>query len=269
MPAEVRLELNTIEAERRISVRSFLSAVQASVDLLHELDRPISGGRLEWYFTELGVGSGIAVLAPEWIGADDDAVSDHEIEVAEQRVVERFVDGLAALDERAEWPESFSMDALQAALRIVDVMRDGIVSIRVSTGRTRSVELTERVIANVKDLIGERYTVLGSVEGQIETVSVARGRRYFSLRDEVEDRAIRCAFAREQFPEVRLALGRRVSVAGELAYSRVGQLVGVRSVTAIRLLDERTPPSVNEITGIAPEFTDHLPSEDFLNQEDG
>lgn len=267
MSGAIRLELKTEEGAHRIGVRSFLEAAQASAELLHELDQAVAEGKFEWFFTQLGIGSGIAVFAGEWTKTDEVLPPADEIERAEERIGERYVGGLAQLDHVAEWPADYSMEALQAAQRLAQVLGDGVTGIVASiAGRQAIATITERVIANVKDLIGESHVVLGSVEGIMETVSLARNQRVFRVRDAVDRKSVACTFSPAQFEDVRNALGRRVLVSGKLCYSKQGQLVAVRAVETIRVLEDRQLPSADELMGIAPDFADGLPAEIFINR---
>lgn len=108
------------------------------------------------------------------------------------------------------------------------------------------------------------YTTLGSVIGTIETLSIARSQPCFRIREEVGNRSVVCSFDRDTLPAVRDAFGRRALVRGTLAYSQRGGLVRVQHVDEIMSLDANEIDSVDHLIGIAPDFTDNMPSETFL-----
>jgi hypothetical protein len=263
MNAPITLHLGTREGEQSVRVRAFVEAIEATTIILRELDRTLFEGKFEWYFTKLEIGSGIAILAGSWTGEKTDGVPPESIESASQLIATRFVEGLSTLESRVEWPSDFTLTALSAARLLVAVRGDGITSITVSTPGMTPASLSLQVDRHVQEILGHRYAVLGSVEGIVETISL-KGSPFFCVRERVSRKSIKCSFGRSHLPDVRNALGRHALVYGLLSYSEYGGLLSVSTVDSLTLLDEAESTPVDQILGIAPDFTDGMTSDQFI-----
>lgn len=265
MSAEVELKLETLGYDERIDARVFLDALDASTSILYEVDQEFDGGSLSWYFTRLGVGSGHATIVSEWQGNPRSFGSAAEIDAHRQRVVDAFVDGLSLLDEGAEWPPYFNDAAMKATERLVGAIRGDITRITVSRTDGAFVSVTERVAANIKALTSASHTEIGSVEGLLESLSLAV-HPTVRLRDEASGRSIEARFKMHQFDALRDALNHRVLLSGELVYTARGRLSGLRSITSIRRLQDIGDVGIDQVLGLAPDMTGDLSTEDFLDR---
>jgi hypothetical protein len=265
MPAEIELNLETLGYEERIDARVFLDALDASTTILHEIDTELDGGSLNWYFTNLSVGSGHATMLSEWQGDIREFRSDGEIDIHRRRVADAFVDGLTLLDTRAEWPRSFNDAAIKATERLAGAIRGDVTRITASIVGGALASVTERITANIKELTTGNYSEFGSVEGLLESLSLA-GRPTVRIRDEVSGRSIEAGFRMSQFDILRDALNHRVLLSGELVYTARGRLNTLRTITFIRRLQETSAVGVDEVLGIAPNMTGDLTTEDYLDR---
>lgn len=266
----LRIELGTEPGQHRINARSFLAAIDAELEILSELDRELTGGKLAWFLTHLEVGSGIAVLQGDWALLDGDPL----IEAPDQRreledeIPRVFVAGMRTLDQQAStWPSAFSERALEAAQRLASVLQDEVISIRITAPKLEdSTVLSERLIANVKSLSVLRFKDLGAVEGTLVSVSMARRPYTFSVREPVHQRLVPCAFKLDQLETVRAALLKRVSVRGYVTYSEEGMPVRLSGIEDVEVLEP--PPSFDptRFFGLDRDFTEGVPAAEFVNR---
>lgn len=271
----VRVHLETEAGERRISVDAFIRAVQDSEIILSELDRSLAGGKLHWYFTDLRIGSGHAALAGEWEASQDDRVLfDAEYRRSlEIEIPSRFVDGLASLESGAgSWPKDFSERAVEAADRLARLVNGYVKEVRISAPElSKSVRITERISAAVRELQSRQYTDMGSIEGIVQSISAANHPYRFSIRDPLTGRLVQCNFNLDRIDEVRQSLLRRVSVRGQIRYTEDGIPVRLTGLESIEVIEPRGDFDVASLIGIAPDFTEGLPPEEYLrrNWDDG
>lgn len=92
---------------------------------------------------------------------------------------------------------------------------------------------------------------VGAVTGTVETVGI-RGGTWFTVYDDVFGRAVRCVYEDALAEEVAAALGRRVTVDGDLLYNRKGHVnrVSVRSLDVLPRDEEL--PTLAQMAGSMP-----------------
>ena len=262
MPARIDLNLYTDSSEPAIDATSFLTALQSSLDLLHELDGGVSDGKCQWRYVSLSVGSGLSTvegILPEEV---DDTVARERLE---RSLATHYIEGLAALESAPVQPTGWTLKALESALRVASVLNDGVSRIETAIPEAPPVTITERLIANVKEVLGHNFTDIGSIEGRLETISLAGRRPTFNVRSELTGHPVICSLG-SRLEEVKALLGKRVLVSGEVTYSRFGEPSEVSPVQSIRALAESNIPTVDEVAGIAPDITDGQPSGDYVRK---
>ena len=108
-----------------------------------------------------------------------------------------------------------------------------------------SVTLTEMLQVHVTELLGQREEVLGSVEGELEMVTL-RGRRYFNVYSLATGRATRCYFDADLTPTVKETLGKVVIVAGLIRSLPHEQGQEMTSVSMLEVVDSEDLPSPSD-----------------------
>ena len=270
----IRIELVTEPGHHRIDAAAFLSAIDAELEILSELDRELTGGKLEWFLTHLEISSGIAVMQGDWALLESDPLIE---DAAQRRELENdiprlFVEGIRTLDQQQDtWPRAFSDKALDAAERLASVLRerqqDQVISIRVSAPKIQETAfVSERLIANVKALSVQRFRDIGAVEGTLVSVSMARRPYTFSVRDPIHQRLIPCSFTLEQLDTVRDALWKRVSVRGYITYSEEGIPVRLSAIESLTVLEPAPKFDPARFFGLDRDFTDGLPAAEFVRR---
>jgi hypothetical protein len=251
----MHLDLHTDSPEPGINAASFLTALDAALEILRELDREVSSGRFQWRYTELAIGSGLSVVEGELAEVDFSPAAE---DVWSRELEALYFDGLASLDSRAGTPVGFNRRMVEAALRLASVLNDGVTAITTYSPHGGQVAITDRLAANAKEVLGRGFTDLGSIEGRLETISLA-GRQTFNVRDELTGHSVVCLLG-DRLDDVKAALGRRVLVAGEVTFSKSHEPSEISPVYLIRLLDDQLPPTVEEITGIEPDLSQGQPA---------
>ena len=246
----------------KIPVGKFLSATQHFHNLLKEVDIAISGeASLAWEITDLSTGSTIIETTPVLINEDADDSS--------QPVIEATIKGLKEIENNCSQPRFFAENALYSAKQLVECIGDGIARIYVITslnGQREEVAISKKVSANVEELTGITYKSIGSVEGNIETISV-HGGSYCNIYEVSSGRKIRCEFSMEIFESIKNALGKRAILCGEVRSNKKGYAVSIKA-RAIRVFkDPSELPKVDDIFGIDPDFTDGLDSAEYVRRQ--
>ena len=262
MPARIEHHILTEGPEERIDADSFVAALDASLEIFHELDKGLTGGKFHWYFTFLSVGSGHAVL--EGI-PDVSAVEFDEMEPVARQLEQRYVRGLAALEERADVPEGFTYKAIEAAQRLGSIFSDSVRALDVQTV-SGDTHVTSRMLESIREINKRGYRALGSIEGIVVGITLARRRPTFMVRKSDDNNIVDCIFVMDRLETVKDALGKRVLISGEITYNWRGEMSEVSPVARVRLLGEGPIPSIEEITGLEPDITEGLPSGRYVRE---
>ena len=257
MPATELAIVVDSNSEDSVSVQGFLDAVSHTLEMLRNLDSAISlrrTGSLRWVISELRSESPAT--------AKIRAVPTSEEQDFSYDVIRSSLDGLEKLSSGSGFPSEFPDDALESAKRLSrDMMKENIIVHLHHQGRT--VEVSERIAANVDKRLSQTHLATGSVEGTLEMATV-HDRSYFRVYDSVHGVGVPCYFDSELLESVKLGLGRRVSVQGNIQSDNNGKLRSVR-VTGIRILpDEEHLPTPSQLRGLVKGMSDGRPAEDYL-----
>lgn len=229
-----------------IPLNTFLDAAYNLGALLSELDVAISGSRnLEWVISDLSVGSANLAVTP--LPISDDAIDQSPV------IISSALKGMETVEKSAEWPEHFTDEALLRAKKLVGIIDGRVERVAVfgnhGEGGTRRVRVTQRVAANIDQLIGTSTTASGSVEGTLETLTI-HGGTAFNVYDAITQRKVRCLCDRKVLDELAAALGKRVLVEGEVRYNVHGQPVSIKVERNRVLRTADQLPQAKDIRGI-------------------
>ena len=236
----------------------FLDAMNRSLEILRDLDADIAMRRsptLRWAIEHMHIGSPAVMILRAIPPANGKDVS--------QDVANRYVDGLALLEQGEQLPASFSEDALNAAKRLADLTRGNECTVIIRTAR-RSVQVSQRISTNIDEMVKKSYVAEGSVEGVLEMVTLHEN-TYFRVYDAIQGWGVRCDFEEDIVDEVRNAFGRRVSIVGRIRSDRLGKPASME-VASIRILGMDPLPTASEVRGIAKGMTGGLKAEEYLQR---
>ncbi len=229
-----------------IPLSTFIDAAQNLIGLLREVESAISGRQqLVWYISELRMGSTTVEIMPSLIS--DDAVDQSPA------VISATLMGMAKIEREPDRPEFFTDAALARAKDIAGVLNGHVSKVLVfgssEAVKPKQVRITQRVAANVDQLVGGTTTVWGGVEGTLETISI-HGGSIFNVYDTINSQRVRCICSREMIDELAPHIGKRMMVCGEVRENAHGQAISVR-VDSYRVLKARQElPQLDDIRGL-------------------
>jgi hypothetical protein len=236
---------------------AFLDVAQNLLGILRNLTDELNGAGaagLVWYIARVGQGSIVLDLRGFAVG---DGTPDWRGEV-----VAELLAGLATIERGPVRPRSFSDDSLRRARDMARVLKGGIAAVVLSAGERR-VSLTRNTAANVEAVLQPRHTYAGSVEGIVQTICL-RDPWYFEVSDALSRRPVECRFGPDLLEEVRVALGRRALVSGEVKTDATGQMLYIGVMQVRPLPSDDDLPQPDEIFGVDPGFTEGVDSAEYV-----
>ena len=255
-----RLRLKMEGRPKQISMDSFLKVMKEIPELLGELDCAVSrnrSGTLDWVISDLKTGSAYLEIESRVVRGNEDFA---------QQVAQHFTDGLIQITEgsNAASPPLFSTAINRRLMRIVrNLEATGSQGLIVSSPDIeREASLTRKAEPILRELISVRYKDIGAVEGRLEAVSL-RPRR-FDIHDSISRRVVKCDLPTELEKVVRDNLGETVEVFGLISFNAQAEPLSI-DVESLRALGSpEVLPTIEDVLGIAPDFTGDLSTEEFI-----
>ncbi|MFL5799166.1 MAG: hypothetical protein ACJ77A_14700 [Actinomycetota bacterium] len=225
---------------------NFVQASEALDGIMKSVDRSVSESAepsVRWIIRSISKASPL-VVEIEGRPARNDVK-----QAVVRKTVGAVANGIRRLQRRAERPPFFSDRALEKAKMLADLRGKNLSDIRVRKGK-QQVEVTSRLSANVDELIGPKYSSLGSVEGTLEAITI-HNKHEFSIYDSLTGRRVRCNFGqRVDLDEVKQGFGDRVAAYGTIHYRATGEPVSV-DVESFEVFPPATDlPSADDVQGI-------------------
>jgi hypothetical protein len=260
----------TLRIDGDITMETFRDAVARFVHLLREVEDTVADGReVRWTLADLRHGSP-ALLT--WLGTPrqrKNRKKERSVRDLAPAVATALLAGVEKLERGQGRPEAFSDDALDAALQLARVKsRRGITGLAIigensdQTKGPRVLEVTERVVASINEIVGPRYTAPGSVDGLLQAIN-SRGRLYFTIYDAVWAARARCDIPDRLKAEALEAFDQRVLVTGLVSRDAHGHPRHIKVETLERVDVGQLPHSIR---GIDPDFTGGMESSEYLNE---
>jgi hypothetical protein len=167
------------------------------------------------------------------------------------RSVARYLNaGVATLQRGPERPPYFTDRALEKARDLASLVGDDLPSVGIRNGAGQT-DVTKALAAHVDTILHRAtLTVIGTVEGRIESLTVHE-RRAFSIYDVLTGDRIECSFGQRILLATILgAIERRVRVHGAIRYRDTGEIVGVLAETLQVLPEDDALPSALDVYGL-------------------
>ena len=244
--------------EDYVALGSFLKAGDALKTILEELDAVLSEtphARIRWALSNLSLGS----AAAEVTGTVAEGQADHT-----PALIAACVDGLAQVDEGVVRPPHFTDSVLKGAKSLTAVLQEDVERIIVARA-AKHVTVTQRVAANVDELLGATYVAPSYIEGRLEAISI-HDRRIFAVWEPIHNWRIECRFPQDMLEEVRDALGNRVSVKGNVRFDARDKPLSVQADSMYVFPDEDALPSTKDLIGLDPDFTSGQDSVEYVRR---
>lgn len=228
-----------------ISAQAFLAAASDLLVILNELDIAVNGKRsFIWGVTGLKAGSTVLEVSPKLIRQQEPDRSE--------KVISVLMKGLQEIDKKAVRPPLFSDVALTRAKQLSSIngsVNRVIVRAKTRTRLSKAISITQRVAANVDELIGPRHVATGALEGRLELLSI-HGGTFCHIYDLLTGRRIKCICDMEMLYKLAAELGKRVLVFGSIRSDAKGLPVSI-AVERFKILRERQDlPQIEDIKGL-------------------
>jgi hypothetical protein len=239
-----RITIVLTSATEFVPVASVIEVIESATGILHDVGSNISqrsGGALEWQIAEISMASPLRIAM---------FAEDEEDPALPAETVRATTRGLRQIEESPDArPAFFDAGTLEKAKRLVSVLNNGVTRITIADPWTEPVIPSQRLAANVDELLPKEHEEIGSCEGRIESLSI-HGRTTFGIWDAVTGRAVECRFPQELYQEAYSLFGQRVLVTGLVRYSRAGGPKVVRVESIRRLRSQSELPQARDLEGI-------------------
>ncbi len=248
------VRLTLLGATEYVSFSAFLEAARDVRDILVALGPAVSpseGTALEWSITN------------SYIDSFHIEVACVTNPVAGAAVAQIFVEGMEAIEKKAERPALFDDYVLEKAKHLSNVgNRDDTARIVLGSG-TSEVHISQHISANVDALIGFQFEEVGAVEGRITGVNIYR-RNTCSIHEYTNERRVECSFDGDLLGEIVAALGKRAIVYGVVRTDAHGEPVSVRVERVEQMRSRDDLPSIADLRGIDPDFTGGMDAAEYV-----
>jgi hypothetical protein len=260
-----RLQLKIEGGRGEIPLRTFVRVVENALNVLADLDSVISRkpkGTVEWYVTDLSMGSLVAEVEPR-------AMSRQSTAELAPIVASSFVAGLSQLETSTELPPYFTDYSLNRVRRTAKELRrvdlPGVEVSQPGQPHERPVIITPVAEGNVTRLLSPVHIGIGSVTGTIEMINV-HSAPTFNIYETRTNRPVRCKFEPAMQPVVAGFLGQRVTVRGIVKRNAQGNPLSVDHIEIEPVDPQLARVRVQDIAGIDPGYTGNLTAVDYLDR---
>lgn len=233
-------------AGRRITVPDLLEATLRVLSILKDVDVRATGqenGSLDWVIKDMRYGSAVIEIYAEPKGENTPFG-------AAETVVDRFRSGMRHIIETGERPEYFSEYAMRRVSELTAILdENGIQAFRFGTNGD-SFELKPSMRKSVRSALEGRYRSLGSVEGQIDSLSAHEEPFFCTVYTSLTNEPVRCFFSPALLSDVYENFRRRVTVHGLFTTRADGEVTSMRASRIEPFPSPNELPTVDDIIGI-------------------
>lgn len=182
-------------------------------------------------------------------------------------VVQRFFEGIQAIQYRRETPFGFDGDAVRAFADMGSRLGKSISAMELRANGD-SVAVSETISRNAEWILGRREYTFGSVSGRLEKINVHNNQNVFCIYPIIGPASgVRCKFSPSLTQKAIEAVTHFVDVWGRLAYNPIDSFPEEVKAQSIQVREEPPiPPKLADLWGIAPDATGDLSSEDFIRE---
>ncbi len=246
-----------------ISVLALRDVLSSTVSLLNELDPSAgrSGLHRDWVVTGLAEGSACVAIA----------AAHPEGELALPRALE----AVRELHERPAIPLGANEFAVRKVIKLHQLAgKRGVTGIEfseVGDKLARVTPINSLVAAHAREAIKEVSRTRSSFRGRLDKINLRARSPEFSLFDENRGIGLRCHLENRDhadlLQQVKSSVGSLVSARGDLKRNSLGQPIHMR-VDRLRTVEEAPArPTLHDIAGISPDWTNGLTSVDFIRKQ--
>lgn len=224
--------------DTKIPAKEFKENIDAFLSLINNVAENICVGKkcIEQY---ISIQSGSAILVSDIMPKTD---KDYEYP---QKIKEAVYKGFELLEKNeGEIPPYFNNKTLNLARKLAKHK-----NIKIIAEQKPEISLTNNTIVSIDSLLRAKHVDLGSIEGMVKTISIAKGFKAV-IYELLNNNAVDCILDDEEVQkELTLSLGKRVSAYGEISYNREGIPKKI-NIKEIRILREGNLATWEDVRGI-------------------
>lgn len=247
-------------SERRISIKlngsipldEYRKAIDSFSQLIASLSNDIAGkDMVSWRVAKLHTGSAFIEVAGHSIDAQ-----------AVDSVVAAYTTAADAVATNRPIP--YSPTIRTHFYRLIKLIDGNIKSIEFGTEQVNRIVDTPIVHQDVE--LPAQTVSVGSISGQVETLSRRKG-LYFTIYDQIFNKAVRCNMRKEQEPLMRNIWGKKAIVSGKITRDRrTGQPLSVNEVFEIEVVETSDSGDLSEFRGLLRRQPNSPSSEDRIRR---
>jgi hypothetical protein len=229
-----------------VDLDHFVSVVENTLAILANIEVSIgqySRRKVHWRISSVSLNSPLMVTVFPDVGEEEPNLG--------RELITTYTHGLRLIEEQDDIrPSHFSDTSLEAAKKLVAPLNSGMRRVTFLTTLDDPVSPTQRAAANVDSLLPKEHTELGTIEGNLESISIHK-ERVFAIWEVFSNIRVECRFLADQLEEAKEALSQRVAVTGTIRYDRRGRPVSISHITRIRVLRPQNElPQARDLEGV-------------------
>ena len=245
-----------------IPLQSMANATGKILAILRAIDRQLSGGNVTtgWAIKHIKMRSPAELEIVPYNFKENSNPG---------KIISQSITGINGLKKKAVKPKYFSDNALENTRAFANIIdHKNIEDISIING-SKTVELNHHIVANIDSIIhAVKETPYGAIEGRLDMINIHTGLQVGIYR-EIDDRQVKALFEDdgEIKKTVRDFLGERVYAFGEIKRNKEAQPTAIMVKKLEKMPDGEKLPSLLDIFGIDPDFTDGLSVDEFLRKQ--
>jgi hypothetical protein len=176
---------------------------------------------------------------------------------------EKTLSTMSRLEEGAR--DHFDLDFLEDIKQVSDPVGKRLRSASLDWN-DKAMRFTPQIAATIDEILRPQYVAVGFMQGRMEAVNIHAGANTFKIFPRVGPASVICHFPSEMRAQLGAALGRDVVVRGLMSYRSDAPFVHSIQVHSWEVFPQEQPPSFSDLLGIAPNLTEGLGSEEWLER---
>lgn len=261
----------TAEEQGHVTLSAFLSQLEAIKSALKQTERIITGedeSSVYYRIVDLRHTSPATVVLeaislssrPQWKPRKRRKASREDYS---RPTVRRFVHSLRGIREKRERPEKADLQLLESYRNLAASLAKDVSSIKlIDSEETVSIDRSFQMA--IDEIIGPDEFAEGTISGTLEVLNLHNTTR-FDIFPTIGAKRVQCDFKLELKPAVIGAIDKYVTVSGKLRYKRLENFPYAIDAEKIEVSPpEDELPTLFDVRGISPDFTDGRNAVDFL-----
>ena len=245
--------------EERVLLKNFTNQLKALQRTLEEVDHIFVGPKkksLTYTVVDLGLNSPINVTI-------EGQLIDPEIDYREN-VHSLFFSGLDDIVSRGSAPKEFNLRVLQSIKEFTSTIGRGFSRVKLFKNGSE-IDIAEPLGASIDKILGGDKWESGAINGMLEALNIHDNRNACVIYPEIGAKKINGFFSSSDFQKILEAVGKNVTVFGQIAYKERENFPYEIKIEDIEVLpDEDQLPTLSSFIGVAPNATGDLSTQEFI-----